>query len=50
MAGFGGQVGKNWQVNSWVVGLEADGQWTDAGAVSSARRGWFATTLLSAQG
>jgi outer membrane immunogenic protein len=26
---FGGQIGKNWQFGSWVVGLEADGQWTD---------------------
>jgi outer membrane immunogenic protein len=26
---FGGQVGKNWQFGKWVVGLEADGQWTD---------------------
>jgi outer membrane immunogenic protein len=26
---FGGQVGKNWQVNNWVLGLEADAQWTD---------------------
>jgi outer membrane immunogenic protein len=25
---FGGQVGKNWQFGNWVVGLEADGQWT----------------------
>jgi outer membrane immunogenic protein len=26
---FGGQIGYNWQVNpKWVVGLEADGQWT----------------------
>jgi outer membrane immunogenic protein len=26
---FGGQVGKNWQINNWVLGLEADAQWTD---------------------
>lgn len=26
---IGGQVGKNWQFGNWVVGLEADGQWTD---------------------
>lgn len=27
---FGGQIGKNWQVNqNWVFGLEADAQWTD---------------------
>ena len=26
---FGGQIGKNWQFGNWVVGLEADGQWTD---------------------
>jgi outer membrane immunogenic protein len=26
---FGGQVGKNWQFGNWVVGLEADAQWTD---------------------
>ena len=26
---FGGQVGKNWQFGKWVVGLEADAQWTD---------------------
>jgi outer membrane immunogenic protein len=26
---FGGQIGKNWQFNNWVVGLEADGQWTN---------------------
>jgi outer membrane immunogenic protein len=26
---FGGQIGYNWQVNpKWVLGLEADGQWT----------------------
>jgi outer membrane immunogenic protein len=26
---FGGQIGVNWQVDQrWVVGLEADGQWT----------------------
>jgi outer membrane immunogenic protein len=25
---FGGQIGKNWQYGNWVVGLEADGQWT----------------------
>jgi len=26
---FGGQLGYNWQVNpQWVLGLEADGQWT----------------------
>jgi len=27
---FGGQIGYNWQVDrKWVLGLEADGQWTD---------------------
>jgi outer membrane immunogenic protein len=26
---FGGQIGKNWQFNNWVLGLEADAQWTD---------------------
>jgi len=27
---FGGQIGYNWQVNpKWVLGLEADGQWTN---------------------
>jgi outer membrane immunogenic protein len=27
---FGGQIGYSWQVNpKWVLGLEADGQWTD---------------------
>ena len=26
---FGGQVGKNWQFGNWVLGVEADGQWTD---------------------
>lgn len=27
---FGGQIGYNWQVSPvWVLGLEADGQWTD---------------------
>jgi len=26
---FGGQIGYNWQVDPrWVLGLEADGQWT----------------------
>jgi len=25
---FGGQVGYNWQMSSWVFGLEADAQWT----------------------
>jgi outer membrane immunogenic protein len=26
---FGGQIGYNWQVNpNWVLGVEADGQWT----------------------
>jgi outer membrane immunogenic protein len=26
---FGGHVGYNWQVSSWVFGLEASAQWTD---------------------
>jgi outer membrane immunogenic protein len=39
---FGGQVGKNWQFNSWVVGLEADGQWTD----EKGRRGLICATGL----
>jgi outer membrane immunogenic protein len=25
---FGGQIGYNWQVSSWVFGIEADAQWT----------------------
>src|SRR4051795_12376427 len=25
---FGGQIGYNWQVSSWVFGLEFDAQWT----------------------
>ena len=36
---FGGQVGYNWQIDpKWVVGLEADGQWTG-------ERGRYRTTL-----
>lgn len=27
----GGQVGYNWQVQSWVAGVEADGAWADIG-------------------
>jgi outer membrane immunogenic protein len=26
----GGQIGVNWQTGQWVLGLEADGSWTDA--------------------
>jgi outer membrane immunogenic protein len=25
---FGGQIGYNWQVSNWVLGLETDAQWT----------------------
>ncbi len=25
---FGGQIGKNWQSDKWVFGIEADGQWS----------------------
>jgi outer membrane immunogenic protein len=42
----GGQLGVNWQFNSFVVGIEGDGSWTDWGdndAVGTIRlRGGFA--------
>jgi outer membrane immunogenic protein len=27
---FGGQVGYNWQIQNWVLGVEGDGSWTNA--------------------
>lgn len=43
---FGGQVGYNWQVNpKWVVGLEADGQWTGEGGRYRATLGPVRTVL-----
>ena len=38
---FGGQIGKNWQFGNWVVGLEADAQWTD----EKGRRDFTCATL-----
>ncbi|MBV9243066.1 MAG: porin family protein [Acidobacteria bacterium] len=26
---FGGQIGYNWQISNWVLGLEGDGQWSN---------------------
>jgi outer membrane immunogenic protein len=41
---FGGQVGYNWQVNpKWVIGVEADAQWTG-------ERGRLTTTLGTLRG
>jgi outer membrane immunogenic protein len=41
---FGGQIGYNWQVDPrWVLGLEADGQWTDQ---HSSRNDFLGTTSL----
>src|SRR5579864_4258405 len=31
----GGTVGYNWQMNSWLLGVEADWAWTDAWASTS---------------
>ncbi len=31
----GGTVGYNWQMNSWLLGVEADWAWTDASASTS---------------
>ena len=43
---IGGQIGVNWQWNSFVLGVEGDGSWVDFGgadAIGSARlRGGFA--------
>ena len=30
----GGQIGYNWQINSFVLGIEADASWTDASKTS----------------
>lgn len=50
----GGQIGVNWQINTWVLGLEGDFSWTKADGIASAtvagltstgtvRYNWFAT-------
>jgi outer membrane immunogenic protein len=43
---FGGQIGYNWQVDpKWVVGIEADGQWTGERGRRRATLGSVRTTL-----
>lgn len=43
---FGGQVGYNWQIDpNWLVGLEADGQWTDQHGSHSGLLGTTSTPI-----
>ena len=39
----GGQIGYNWQTGNWILGLEADGQWTDQGVKDVNWFPWFVT-------
>jgi outer membrane immunogenic protein len=46
----GGQIGANWQIGSWVLGVEGDLSWTNgdgtaniAGTTVSADHNWYAT-------
>lgn len=39
----GGQIGYNWQVNNWLLGLEGDAQWSD----EKGRAGYLCATTLA---